>query len=347
MSIRRSAAPEIQLLVDALSSADDVKRESAIARLAIIGGRAMDRLTAAYASSDRDTRVAILQAAEAIADPRAIPLAVRALSEGGDLARAGTLVLRALLDSSAAAAAAGALDVLVATALDRAAERAVRSAAFDALQDMPPAVRGRVAEALQDDPDVDVKARAANAPRDAAATEAVWKDALEGTLPEDPAIVREAVRHRAAAAPLSALQKLVESVREREAAVRSQSRREAWRHIRGSIHQALALRGSRVAVYDLRETVASEGALPSSFLTALHVVGDESCLEPLAASWMAAGPDAGDVRQQLESAFQAIVNREKISARSALLKRIATRYPEAALSMLSRTTPRRSPRRRT
>ena len=93
------------------------------------------------------------------------------------------------------------------------------------------------------------------------------------------------------------------------------------------LHQALALRGSRVAVYDLRETMEqARGPLPPSFLAALHVVGDETCLEPLAAAWTASA-EAG-WRHQVEAAFHAIVKREKISRRGALWKRLRARYPE-------------------
>jgi hypothetical protein len=45
MVIKASAAAEIRLLVDALNSTDDVQREAAVARLAVIGPRAIERLT--------------------------------------------------------------------------------------------------------------------------------------------------------------------------------------------------------------------------------------------------------------------------------------------------------------
>ena len=65
--------------------------------------------------------------------------------------------------------------------------------------------------------------------------------------------------------------------------LRAREARAAWQNARGALHQALALRGSRVAVYDLRETIEqSRGPLPTSFVAALHVVGDASCLEPIA-----------------------------------------------------------------
>jgi hypothetical protein len=345
VSIKPSAAAEIRALVAALSSDDEVKRESAIARLAIIGPRAVDRLIAAYAAADRQTRAAILRTAEAVADPRALTICLDALASGGDVALAGASALRSLLDSSNEPAATRALDALIETALGRSAERRVRMAAFDALQDTPATVRERVAEALRADADPGLKA-VADHPLDLA--RGVWQDAVEGQLPEDPAPLREAISTRAASAPLGALQKLIDAVRIREAAPAPPARRDGWNEARGALHQALALRGSRVALYDLRETLArATGPLPPAFLAAAHVVGDNSCLEPLAAAWTAAGDPRW--RHQLEAAFQAIVKREKISRRGTVMKRLAARFPEAAegFSMTWRTTPRPKTRGRT
>ncbi len=108
--------------------------------------------------------------------------------------------------------------------------------------------------------------------------------------------------------------------------------RRGWVALRGSLHQALAFRGSRVALYDLRETLEDAATpLPTSFLTALHVLGDASCLEPLAAAWGAAEPDRTTEglrwRQQLASALRAIAQREKITKRHAVMKKIAARWP--------------------
>ncbi|HJR61987.1 MAG TPA: hypothetical protein VJ813_21450 [Vicinamibacterales bacterium] len=348
MPIKPSGAAEIRALVAALSSDDEVRRESAVARLAIIGGRAMDRLTAAYASADRHTRLAILRTAERIADPRALSISLEALAAGGDLAVAAASTLRSLLDSPLESAATRALDALVATAVDTSAARSVRMAALDALQDMPPAVRERVAEVLREETHPGPTAHAALGPRDAAAPAAVWQDAVDGTLPEDPAAVGEAVRGRAATAPLSILQKLVEAVRAREGESAPAGSREAWQQVRGALHQALALRGSRVALYDLRETLAqAREPLPAAFLAAAHVIGDESCLEPIAAAWTAA--DDARWRHQLEAAFRVIVKRQKISRRGAVLNRVEQRFPEAAaaVSTPSRTTPRPKTRGRT
>lgn len=327
MVIKASAASEIRQLVAALGDNDEVRREAAIARLAVIGARAVDALRRAYDSApDRATRVAVLRALESIGDGRTVAVARRAIADGGDPAVAATSALRSLLDSPHGPTGTGALDVLVATALDPQAERRVRLAAFDALQDMPQGVRARVAEALAADPDPHLKARAVDVPRDAAAAESVWQDALEGRLPDDPALLREAAQTRASAAALSALQKMIDAIRAREGTA-PRPTRAAWLGVRGALHQALALRGSRVAVYDLRETLEqSRGPVPTSFLAALHVVGDESCLEPIAAAFARAESDER-WRVQLAAAFRAIAKREKITKRHAVMKRILARWP--------------------
>ncbi|HVL67358.1 MAG TPA: hypothetical protein VM364_08850 [Vicinamibacterales bacterium] len=326
MSIKPSAFAEIRTLLAALAGDDEVKREAAIARLGIIGPRAVERILAVYGEARPAMRVALLRVLETIGDVRAVPVARGALAEGGDVAIAAAGTLRALLNASPGPAAADALDALVAAALDPSAGRRVRLAAFEALQEMPEEVRAPVEAALRDDLDPSVRARATDREGEAAALDAVWRDALEGRLPDDAATMREAIRVNAPAAPLSVLQTLVDRLRAREPHEPDGSRRDAWTAVRGALHQALALRGSRIALYDLRETLdASPGPLPSSFVTAVHAIGDESCLEPLASAWMRFADAAA--RHQLAAAFAAIVKREKISRRSAVLKRVAKRAP--------------------
>jgi hypothetical protein len=334
MVIKASSAGEIRRLVDALSGSDEVRREAAIARLAIIGARAVDRLLSAYnTAAERDTRIAILRALESTGDGRTAGIARKAIASGGDEAIAGAAALHGLLDSPHSPTAADALDALVSAALDTTAERRLRLAALDALQDMPPAVRDRVAAALQMDPDPGIRAGASV--RDAGSpgerrtdADAVWADALEGDLPDDPAVLRDILQLRAASAALSSLQKLIDVVRAREQGTRATAKRAAWQALRGALHQALALRGSRLGVYDLRETLeGATGPLAVSFLAALHVVGDASCLQPLASAHARAGENP-TWRQQLRAAFHAIAKRERITRRHAVMKRIAARWPE-------------------
>lgn len=296
MSIKPSAASEIRALVESLGAADGVKREAAIARLAVIGARAVDRLVVVFdaANSSRTTKAGILRVLEAVGDARATPIARRGLQQGGDVAVAATGALRPLLTSTSADVAAESLDLLMTILLDDKVERRVRAAAFEALQDVPE-VRERIGKAL-------------GTPPDARTVDALWQDAIDGRLPDTAGPLREAAQLKAASAPLSVLQKLVDALRQRG---KSASNPAEWLTLRGALHQALALRGSRVALYDLRESVdGTTTPLPSTFLTALHLIGDESCLAPIANAHKRA-TDAR-WRQQLEAASKAIVKREKL-----------------------------------
>src|SRR5687767_10072273 len=107
MVIKASAAAEIRALVDALSGQDEVHREAAVARLAVIGPRAIERLTDAYRTSrSRETHLAILRALEAIGHHRSVPIARAAILEGGDVGVAAAAVLRPLLSSPQGSTAA-------------------------------------------------------------------------------------------------------------------------------------------------------------------------------------------------------------------------------------------------
>jgi hypothetical protein len=331
MVIKASAASEIRQLIEALGGEDDVRREAAIARLGVIGARAVDRLVAAYRSaSTRELKVAVLRALEVAGDGRTVVIAREAIREGGDVAVAAVAALGALLDAPHNPSAADALDVLVASVLDASSERRVRLASFQSVRHLPH-VGDRLRAALEADPDTGIKEGVHDLPRDAAAADAVWRDALEGRLPDEPAMLREVATAKGATAAVGELQKMIDLVRVREGSMSPGSKRDAWRAARGALHQALALRGSRVAVYDLRETIElAREPLPVSFLAALHVVGDESCIEPLAAAYTRTPGAEERWRHQLGEAFRAITRREKMTRRHAALKRIATRWPEAA-----------------
>jgi hypothetical protein len=310
--IKASAAGEIRSLIAALSGSDDAPREAAIARLAIMGARAVDRLVAAYATAGSEARVAILRALEPSADPRTLKVACDALWKAPDLAVAGAAALRPLVTSTDERIAQASFDALVSTALDHDREQRVRLAALEALQDLPRDVRAPVERAVRAD------------------TQTHRPVLLDGEPPSDPAALAAAVAEQAPAAALSVLQKLVDAVREKEQRTPDLDTAREWRSVRGAIHQALANRNSRVALYDLRETIAEASEpLPVSFLAAVQEIGDASCLEPLAAA--AARAASGDAwwRDHLQDAMHAIVKRERITRRHAVMRRIAARWPDA------------------
>jgi hypothetical protein len=88
----------------------------------------------------------------------------------------------------------------------------------------------------------------------------------------------------------------------------------------------LANRGSRLALYDLRESLKAAAApLPVEFLTALSLVGDTSCLEAIAAAHQRSDDDWW--RQRLSDSFHSIAERGRITRRHAVMKRIQKRWP--------------------
>jgi hypothetical protein len=316
LNARTRKPGEVRSLIEDLRSPDDVRRQAAVARLAIIGSDAVEPLIAAYTVADRELRIGILRALERIGDPRAGKLARAAVAEGGDVALGAIAILQGLLDAPRASASTPAFDALMTTALDRSLERRIRVGAFTAMRGLPAGVRDRVAEALASPDD----GAGAAATSDA---EALWRDAADGHLPDDPAALREVVGMKAPATALSTVLRVIEVVRARESGVRSAKRRAEWRAVRGALHQVLAARGSRVALHDLRETLADGTApMPASFLAAAQAIGDASCVDALAAAYDRAADPAA--RQQVVAAFKGIVKRERLTKRHAALKRIAS-----------------------
>ena len=343
MPIRPSASADIRQLIEALSGTDEVKRESAVARLAVIGTRAAEQILTHYPSATPAARAGMLRAFEAIGDARALPLARAALSDlSQDNVTAAIGVLRGFLTSPQAVHARDALDAVVATALDSSRPAALRLAALDALRVLPADVGDAVRKNLSDDKDPDVRARAASpVTRGAgqgtpAGDEAVWREAVAGRLPGSPSQLKHILAARRTAAPLTELQHLVDHLRTREQRETAE-RREEWRALRGAVHQALAARNSRLALYDLRDSLLDPDRLPVAFLAAIEEIGDATCLETLAAAYEASSR-SGDAwwREHVATAFRAIVVREGLTRRHAAVKRMMTRWPEAAADLMAR-----------
>src|SRR6185295_6233725 len=80
--IKPSAGRQIDALIADLSADSASDREAAIARLAVLGIRTVNKLIAVVESAAPGfARVAALQALEAIASPRAIDVALKALAD--------------------------------------------------------------------------------------------------------------------------------------------------------------------------------------------------------------------------------------------------------------------------
>jgi HEAT repeat protein len=334
VAIRSSSARQIDALIADLSSDRPVVRETALARLTVIGARAVVHLTSLAESPDAPaaSRVAALRALEAIGDPRSIAAAADALNaDDRSIGVAAAGILQRFLTGKRGAEVT---DVLTAKALDAAASDAVRLAALVALEELGASALDPLWTALARDGSASVRAHVADA-RGGQSAEVASEEA--GSLMDDPQRLRRELSLHRASAPLPTLLGLVERIRGREETAPA-AQREAWTRARGAAHVALARRNSRLGMYDLRESLEKSNApLPVEFMAALSLIGDATCLESIAAAYAhAPGGDHDWWREHLVDTFRAIVKREKLTARHAVLKKIQKRWP-AILNTTSRT----------
>jgi len=332
MVVRSSSARQIDTLIADLRSAGSIEREAAVARLILIGERAVERLIPVLADGETAAAAAALAALEAIADPRALEPILAAIDRG-DVAAAAVQAARPFLTGSHGARA---LDRLTGVLLDPARPDAPRIAAFHALAGLGARTTKPLLAELAADPSTAVRALALPAAAPgvaAAAAPAVLGRAAGSELPADPDALRQAIVAAGAGAPLTALLDIVERVREREAAA-SGPEREPWTRVRGAAHAALAARDSRLALYDLRESIDQAAEpLPVEFLAALSRIGDASCLEAIAAAWRrgSAASRRDWWHDHLAEAFRSIVKREKITRRHAVVRKIDQKHGLAGL----------------
>jgi hypothetical protein len=329
MSLRPSRASELSRLIGDLQDADAIRRETAAARLAVIGERAVGLLLQVAdgrAGARAAARAAALGALAAIGDSRAVALAVRLADDAADdVALAAIDVLGAVVHGSGPEATQ-AFDRLAELALSRSRDPEQRVAAVAALEGLPEKTLRPIYQTLAADDSSQSVARVARAQ----AGDMLSLSELVERLPDDPAILLTAVRHDGASARLTTLKRAIDLIRAREAGV-AQDVRGAWMIVRGQLHQETASRGSRIALYDLRETIeAARGPLPVGFIAAVTAIGDASCLDALAAAWAAsASDDERWWRDHLADAFRAIVTREKLTRRAPALRRVLERRPAA------------------
>jgi hypothetical protein len=348
--IKRSSAREVAGLLENLRTGDAAARETAVARLSVIGTRAVEGLIGvATSEAPSAVRAAAVSALEATGDPRAIDPAFALLEhEDKALALAAAAVLRRALDSPRGNQV---LDGLAARALDTEAPERARLAALEALQGLSPKMVAPMWRKLKNDPSAAVRAAVAGTgPLPEIDPGSGLQAASTGEWPDDPETLRRWLGADIGQVPLTVLHKLVEGLRTREAGTADPAERIAWMTARAAVHRVLADRGSRVALYDLRETIESGVAAPVEMLSALAAVGDRSCLEPIAAAYArlasapaaeGAGAAAGSGtdprawwRQHLATTFRAIAAREKLTERQAEARRIRARWPDVALELI-------------
>lgn len=308
-------------------------REAAIARLTVIGTRAVERLTTLAGDARRGpaVRAAALRALTAIGDLRGLDVALQAIDdEDATVAIAAVELARLFLRGKRGVAA---VDRLAATALNRQRALPLRVAAIRALTDLEASSVRPLFDTLRRDPVPQIVALA-NYSRGRELLlpdpDSLLHAALEGTLPEDPSLLRQALARAAPDLPLAQLHRLIERIRVQED-TEPPARRIEWMVARAAAHVALANRGSRLAVYDLRETLEqATGTLPVEFLAALTVIGDASCLGAIAAAYArgAGEPRGRDDwwRRHLAAAFRAIVARHRMTRRHAVMRNIQKRW---------------------
>ena len=352
MPITPSASRQIESLISELSSESETRREAAVARLTVAGGRAVGALVRFVGSQPAsEAKLAALRALDAIGDARALDAALGALEDpDARVVSAAVALLRQFLRSRTGAVL---VDRLTAVALDRSRRVSVRTAAIEVLNDLEPTTLRPLWRTLQEDDDPAVRALAA-APDSERPTgagsdpPAVLTGFAERELPGDAAVLRDAIARGGDHVSISTLHRLIDRIRARERA--DLQKRAEWESARGSVHMALARRDSRLGMYDLRESLeAATHPLPVEFLAAAALVGDASCLESIALAYARAssnspapgspaapiahdgGPDKARQdwwQRHLADTFQKIVSREGLTRRHAVMQRIARRWPE-------------------
>jgi hypothetical protein len=294
-------AGQLDRLLADLAHADATRRDAAVARLRVMGPRTLPHLTTLIGDAQAPpvARAAALSVLEAFDDTRVIALSRTALKElDTDVALAAIGVLRGWLTREDGTHA---LEAITAAALDKRRDGSVRLAALDALSELPPELVAPIRE---------------RAPVDGGDRPAL----------DDPASCGAWIAEHGTTAPLSALHDAVVGARERELRESAGRRRDEWTRMRGAAHLALAQRGSRVALYDLRESFdQTKRPLPADFLAAAARVGDESCLEPLARAWAGAKGEPWWRSRLMETAAD-VVGRLKLTGRHATLKRVREKW---------------------
>jgi hypothetical protein len=346
VAIRKSAASEIRLVLEHLSDADPHTREAALARLAVAGVRAVPHLLDALdATTSPVARALVMNALEATGDRRGIDAALGVLHSRAADPKVASAAIRLLGSHLDAAEADRALDALSAIVLDPAYRQALRIEAFAELERMPTGLIAPIRKWLAADPDEAVQRRAAGQGASGATRvdQLAQLELVAGGQPADPAALSQWVQAAARDASLSTLHRLVEVAHARDDQAPSAADADEWRAARGVIHLALAMRGSRLGVYDLRELLAQAACpLSDDVVAALRLVGDATCLEPIVAA-IARMPIDIETRDHrvhdgLVDAGRAIVAREGLTRRHTAVKKVLKTWPDAGALLFARRT---------
>lgn len=305
-------------------------REAAVARLTVIGARASSALSAIvidrYASPT--ARIAALRVFEATADANGVESALAAAGDASDDVVCAAIA--ALAAHVRGADGAVVVDRLTAIAVDGKRAAPIREAALRALLDLDTRSLRPLLKALRSDRSPDIAAlvvnrRAGEPPPDEPGE--LLARAVDGRLPADGEMVRRALGRAGDAMTLPDVLTLIERLRDHEKAQPAAGTGQ-WQAARAAAHLVLARRASRVALYDLRETVeGAKAPIAMEFLAALDALGDASCVDAVARAY-ASARDAW-WRGHLLRTFRTIVRREGLTRRHAAIRRVKERDPRS------------------
>ena len=353
MPIVPSRSARIQELLGRLASASPAERDSAIAGLTLLGTRVVEPLGTFLPTASWAARLAALEVLEGIDDRAALPrilelardaddaVALRALEAAGGRPDPRTVeALAAVLSARGPASrrqgaaralarlqAAGlveALDPLAARLLDEREEAGLRVVILDSLLTLQPPLAPRTLRPLlkrlasSSDPEVAARAR----PTAGAALDDRLAEGLASAgLPAEATARTIAALARRGATAIPALQRALERLGPLRRGADAASLR-----ARAALHEALAALDSRVALYDLRETIeAHPGAVMPALLRAASRVGDASLAPALA---RAVAEDTA-LLDGCAAALAAIVARERLRKTSAAVKAVRPEHRSA------------------
>ena len=226
-----SRPSEVDRLIADLQSPDPIRRDASVARLRVLGARAFPRLARFIESSDSATaRALAISALDGLENPHAVEIAFAALGASDvDTVVAALTVLRTWVPQESGTRL---LEAITAIAVDRDRDARVRVAAMDALSDLPDDLVRPIRE---------------QAPPPEAA----------GPALDNPVAAREWMEAHGSRATLATLHDAIKSFRDVENRAETSGERSEWLRARGVAHRALAARGSRLALYDARETFST------------------------------------------------------------------------------------------
>jgi hypothetical protein len=287
---------EVQELIEQLSSASASSRESAVARLILLGERAIQPLLASLPQAPARGRLAALAVLDSQPPPgwmAQVPSLLRDRSPEVAARAAG------LLGKALRLGAVEALDPLLEVLFDEGVHEATRLAALEGVRALPDAELQPILERLRRGSNP-VLARRASAPE---------APARPGPLPagvEAIPLLHDAIRTLAQRA--------------------AQGQSAALAEERARLHLELAARGSRIALYDLREMLdARPPRAGGALLAAATQVGDASFVPTLARL----ACDAPPLLPACAEALAAIVRRERLRKTSRAVRAVRPEHRRA------------------